>query len=88
VNVPASREIPARGSALFGAVAAGAFESIEAAIQATRPATGTTYQPDPDAKRVYDEVYAVHRRLYELLGRSEVGLLHNLKRIRNERSLP
>jgi L-ribulokinase len=87
VQVPASREIPARGSALFGAVAAGAFESIGSAIQATRPATATTYEPDPDAKRAYDEVYAVHRRLYELLGRSEAGLLHGLKRIRNERSL-
>jgi L-ribulokinase len=85
--VPASTEVPARGSALFGAVAAGAFESIGAAIAATRPAVGATYQPDPAARSAYDEVYAIHRRLYELLGRSEVELLHGLKRIRNERSL-
>jgi hypothetical protein len=32
-------------------------------------------------------VYEIYRRLYELLGRSEVGLLHGLKRIRTtERS--
>jgi hypothetical protein len=31
-------------------------------------------------------VYAVHRGLYETLGRSQVELLHGLKRIRNERS--
>jgi L-ribulokinase len=87
VHVPGSREIPARGSALFGAVAAGVFPNIQTAIAATRPATSVTYQPDPAAKSVYDEVYAIHRELYELLGRSQVGLLHGLKRIRNERSL-
>ena len=87
VQVPGSREIPARGAALFGAVAAGAFEDIGAAIATTRPAIEKTYQPHPAAKHVYDEVYAIQRRLYDLLGKSEVGLLHGLKRIRNERSL-
>ena len=86
VHVPGSSQIPARGSALFGAVAAGAFSDIGAAITATRPAMAVTYEPDAPAGAVYDEVYAIHRRLYELLGRSEVGLLHGLKRIRNERS--
>jgi L-ribulokinase len=87
VHVPESSQIPARGSALFGAVAGGAFPSIEAAIAATAPAIATTYEPNPAARLIYDEVYAIHRRLYELLGRSEVELLHGLKRIRNERSL-
>ncbi|MFL5822751.1 MAG: ribulokinase [Solirubrobacteraceae bacterium] len=87
VHVPASSQIPARGSALFGAVAAGAYESIGAAITATRPSIATTYHPVRAAKLIYDEVYVIHRRLYELLGRAEVGLLHGLKRVRNERSL-
>jgi L-ribulokinase len=87
VQVPESSQIPARGSALFGAVAGGAFDGIEAAIAATRPAMGTTYQPEPAARAVYEQVYAIHRRLYELLGSAEVELLHGLKRIRNERSL-
>jgi hypothetical protein len=30
-------------------------------------------------------VYAIYRSLYETLGRSEVELLHGLKRIRAER---
>ena len=82
VQVPASGEIPARGAALFGAVAAGAFDDIEAAIEATRPESGRTYEPDPDAKRTYDRVYAIYRGLYDLLGRSQVELMHELKRIR------
>ena len=87
VHVPASSEVPARGAALFGAVAAGAFADIGAAIAATSPEPASSYLPNPDAKRIYDEVYAIYRGTYELLGRAEVELLHGLKRIRHERSL-
>jgi L-ribulokinase len=82
VHVPASSEIPARGSALFGAVAGGAFDDIASAAAALRPGTARTYEPDSTAKAVYDEVYAIYRDLYETLGRSQAGLLHGLKRIR------
>jgi L-ribulokinase len=84
VHVPASTEIPARGAALFGAVAAGFFADIGEAVAATRPKTARTYMPDAGAKAVYDRVYDVYRRLYETLGRSQVELLHGLKRIRTE----
>jgi L-ribulokinase len=86
VRVPASGEIPARGSALFGAVAGGAFEDIGAAVAATRPSTARTYAPDRGAKANYDRVYEIYQRLYGLLGRSQVDLLHGLKSIRNERN--
>ncbi len=87
VHVPDSTEIPARGSALFGAVAGGLHPDITHAIAATRPGTARTYQPDAQATRRYQELYAVFRDLYELLGRSQVDLLHRLKRIRtSERS--
>jgi L-ribulokinase len=85
VNVPASSEIPARGAALFGALAAGVFDDIGAAISATRPGIARTYAPDPDATRAYDDVYGVYRALHDTLGSSHVSLLHDLKRIRNER---
>ncbi|HEV3388899.1 MAG TPA: ribulokinase [Solirubrobacteraceae bacterium] len=86
VHVPEAREIPARGAALFGAVAAGHFEDITAAIEATRPRSVHTYRPDLEAKRTYDRVYEIYRTLYEMLGRSEVRLLHDLKRIRTTRA--
>jgi L-ribulokinase len=84
VHVPSWREIPARGSALFGAVAAGVYDDIDAAIAATRPSSSRTYTPEPAAKEVYDRVYDIYRTLYETLGRSEVQLLHGLKKIRAE----
>jgi L-ribulokinase len=85
VHVPETSEIPARGAALFGAVAAGAYPDIEHAIDATRPERVRTYHPDATAKRTYDRVYEIYRTLYDMLGRSEVRLLHELKRIRVER---
>jgi L-ribulokinase len=85
VSVPESTQIPARGSALFGAVAAGAFADIAGAIAATRPRIARSYEPDTSVRPIYDQVYAVYRSLYELLGRSEAGLLHDLKRIYSER---
>ena len=84
VHVPDSSEIPARGAALFGAVAAGVFDDISAAIEATRPEAMRSYSPDRTAGTTYDKVYAIYRRLYDMLGRSEVELLHDLKQIRRE----
>jgi L-ribulokinase len=82
VHVPSSREIPARGAAMFGAVAAGVHGDIAGAIEATRPAGARTYAPDPSATEIYDQVYAIYRGVYETLGRAQVDLLHGLKRIR------
>ncbi|MGH2859305.1 MAG: ribulokinase [Solirubrobacteraceae bacterium] len=88
VAVPEVREIPARGAALFGAVAAGVYPDIGAAIEATRPERVRTYRPDLDAKRTYDRIYEIYRTLYDLLGRSQAQLMHDLKRVRTERRVP
>jgi len=86
VIVPASTLIPARGAALFGAVAAGreagGFGDIMEAIDALAPAVGATYEPDPDAVAIYEDVYRLYRELHDSLGREHVELLHGLKRIR------
>jgi L-ribulokinase len=67
---------------LFGAVAAGVYDDIGAAIEATRPSSSRTYTPDPVATEVYDGVFAIYRELYDTLGRSRVTLMHDLKGIR------
>jgi len=85
VRVPDSDEIPARGAALFGGVAAGYFEDIYAAIEATRPADRRVYEPEPHAEAVYEQVYGIYRELYGLLGSERAELLRTLKQIRNER---
>jgi L-ribulokinase len=82
VSVPAIAEIPARGAALYGAVAAGAFRDIRSAVESTIQPTSHTYEPNPQAVQIYDRVYGVYRELYETLGRSHSEWLHALKRIR------
>ena len=88
VQVPASAEIPARGAALFGAVAAGAFSGVDAAVAATRPPAARTYTPDVTAVETYGEVYAIYRELYGLLGDRHAELMHRLKRIATQRRHP
>jgi hypothetical protein len=61
------------------------FADIAAAIAAIRPDYARSYQPDPAAQEIQERVYGVYRGLYELLGRAQVELLHELKRIRTER---
>jgi L-ribulokinase len=82
VSVPAPAEIPARGAALFGAVAGGAFPDIAAAVEVTQQPIANSYEPDPRAVPVYERVYEIYRELHETLGRSHSEWLHGLKRIR------
>jgi L-ribulokinase len=86
VKVPASSQVPARGAALFGAVAAGAeaggFAGIAEAARALRPGTGRHYVPEPRATAVYREVFGVWKDLHDTLGRSQVAWLHELKSLK------
>lgn len=84
--VAASAQVPARGSALFGATAAGVpaggFASVQEAASALRPGTARTYLPNPGAVSTYESVYRVWKGLHDMLGRSESGWLHELKRLK------
>ena len=91
VHVPASTQIPARGAAMFGAVAAGksglhsgGFSDIAAAVARLRPETAHSYTPDASATAVYDHVNGVYRGLHDALGKQHVEWLHGLKALRRE----
>jgi L-ribulokinase len=55
------------GSGIFALVAAGAFPSIEAA-QAKLCLPFRTYEPNPKAHVVYDQLFALYRAVYFALG--------------------
>jgi L-ribulokinase len=89
VHVPASQQIPARGAAMFGAVAAGAsglhsdgFRDIAAAVERLRPEIARSYTPDASTAATYDRVYDIYRGLHDTLGRDHVDWLHGLKQLR------
>jgi len=89
VSVPASQQVPARGSALFGAVAAGAdaggFASVSEASKALAPGVARRYKPNPAATGAYREVFKIWQRLHDMLGREEKAWLHALKRTKRQR---
>jgi L-ribulokinase len=89
LQVPASTQIPARGAAMFGAVAAGAsgggFNDINAAVERLRPATARSYTPDAEAHATYDQVYEIYHGLHDTLGLQHAGWMHHLKRLRGHK---
>jgi L-ribulokinase len=71
ILVPQS-EVTSLGSAIFASLAAGAFPSIEAAQDALCPKYRRV-EPDPDAARVYEELYGFYRELYFGLGKADAA---------------
>ncbi len=69
VLIPQS-EVTSLGSAIFAAVAAGAFPSIEKAQDALCPKYRIV-EPDAKAAKVYEELYGMYRELYFGFGKSQ-----------------
>jgi L-ribulokinase len=86
VTIPDSSQIPARGAALCGAIAAGSarggFDDFETAVSELKPAMSRRYEPTAQHRATYDEVYSVFGSLHDELGREHVEWLHHLKQIR------
>jgi L-ribulokinase len=67
VLVP-SRKVTSLGSAIFAFLAAGTFGTIEEAQRQVCP-PHVVYKPEPEAQKVYDQLYALYQRLYFDFGR-------------------
>lgn len=67
-------DVTSLGSAIFAAVAAGAFRSIEDAQKKLCPPYRTV-EPEPAAARVYEELYGIYRELYFAFGTAEAAAL-------------
>jgi len=84
--VAASQQTPALGSAMFGAVAAGAelggFGSIAEASRRMARLGDERYVPNPANTAVYDELYAEYVRLHDLFGRGGNDAMKRLRDIR------
>jgi L-ribulokinase len=61
-------EVTSLGSAIFAFMAAGTFKTIEAAQDALCPKYRVV-EPDPASARVYEELYALYRKLYFAFGK-------------------
>ncbi len=61
-----AEEGPAFGAALLAGVGAGLYPDVEAAVKAA-VATSDTIAPQPEAQRLYDDLYPLYRQLYGML---------------------
>jgi L-ribulokinase len=85
IEVAASEQAPALGSAIHAAVAAGAYPDVPTAAKAMGKVERDVYRPDPDRADAYDPLYAAYRELHDYFGQStKDSVLHRLRRIRNE----
>ena len=58
----------ALGAAIFGAVAGGAFKSVQAAQKKMTGIKPTVYRPNKKAAAVYAQLYALYRELHDSFG--------------------
>jgi L-ribulokinase len=88
IAVAGSKQAPALGAAMFGAVAAGAalggYDSIVDAARRMGHLSDTAYEPDNARQATYDALYREYRRLHDLFGRHGDDVMRNLKRIQHE----
>ena len=85
-RISASDQTPALGSAMFGAVAAGAaaggHASIEDAARAMARLKDRAYEPIPANHEVYDVLYREYVRLHDTFGRGENDVMKVLRGLR------
>ncbi len=88
IKVAASKQTPALGSAMFGAVAAGKFagghDSIYDAAQAMAHLKAETFKPIPENQKIYEKLFAEYLRLHDYFGRGENNVMKTLKKIKTE----
>jgi L-ribulokinase len=88
LKVTASRQTPALGSAMFGAVAAGqasgGYDSIFDAAPKMARLKKETFKPDPSAQKVYDQLYAEYLTLHDYFGGGANDAMKRLKHFKAE----
>ncbi len=86
IKIAASDQTVALGSAMWGAVAAGAaaggYDDITAAAKRMARLRDTIYKPDPAAHDAYEKLYAIYLRLHDLFGRNHDTAMKDLKGLR------
>lgn len=84
IEVAGAEQASAFGAAMHGAVAAGLFPDIQAAVKKMAAPPARVYRPNRGHAAVYERLYAEYSRLHDALGRGAEGPLKTLRRLRNE----
>ncbi len=86
IRISASKQTPALGSAMFGAVAAGSsaggYNSIYDAAQKMARLKDEMFMPIPENQAVYEKLYTEYLKLHDYFGRGENDVMKHLKDIK------
>ena len=88
IKVSASKQTPALGSAMFGAVAAGksqgGYDSIYDAARVMAHLKPEIYSPNPTDQEEYEKLYAEYVLMHDYFGRGGNDVMKRLKKIKAE----
>lgn len=86
IRISESTQTPALGSAMFGAVAAGAerggYDSIVDAAKVMAKVRENIYKPIPENVELYEKLYQEYKILHDYFGRGENDVMKRLKEIK------
>ncbi len=86
IRISASAQTPALGSAMFGAVAAGAgrggYDSIVDAARVMAKVKDRFYRPIPENVSVYEKLYREYKLLHDYFGKGGNDVMKRLKEIK------
>ncbi|WP_304943868.1 ribulokinase [Vallitalea guaymasensis] len=85
IKISASKQTPALGSAMFGAVAAGkcngGYDSIIEASEHMAKVKDESYAPIEENVQIYNKLFAEYKRLYQYFGTGENDVMKRLKKL-------
>jgi L-ribulokinase len=88
IKVADSKQTPALGAAMFGAVAAGkeqgGYDSVVEAAQRMARVREESYKPIPENVAVYEKLYQEYSELHDYFGRGQNNVMKRLKAIKEE----
>lgn len=86
IKIAGSDQGGALGSAIFGSVAAGkangGYDDVFSAASKLGKVLDTKYEPNPEAVKVYDKLYAEYKILHDYFGRGANDVMKRLKEIK------
>ena len=85
VKIAGTTQCGSLGSAIFGAVAAGAanggYDDVFEAAKVMGKVKDTVYYPIEENVKIYDKIYAEYKTLHDYFGRGENNVMKRLKKI-------
>lgn len=90
IKIADSKQTPAVGAAMFGAVAAGSakggYDSVVDAAKAMARVREETFKPIPENVAIYERLYQEYRQLHDYFGRGANDVMKRLKALKDEGS--